>query len=88
MKRSEINQIIKDAKAFMVEKQFILPPWAYWSLEDWKKNKQSAKEIITNMLGWDITDFGYGDFHSRACFFLPFATENLMLTESLMLKRL
>ncbi len=68
MKRSEINQIIKDAKAFMVEKQFILPPWAYWSLEDWKKNKQGAEEIITNMLGWDITDFGSCDFHSRGLF--------------------
>jgi len=68
MKRSEINQIMKDAKAFMAEKQFILPPWAYWRLEDWKKNKQDAEEIINNMLGWDITDFGSGDFYSRGLF--------------------
>ncbi len=68
MKRSEINQIMKDAKAFMAEKQFILPPWAYWSLEVWKKNKRDAEEIINNMLGWDITDFGSGDFHSRGLF--------------------
>ena len=68
MKRSEINQIMKDAKAFMAEKQFILPPWAYWSLEDWKKNKEDTSEIINNMLGWDITDFGSGDFYSRGLF--------------------
>lgn len=68
MKRSEINQIIKDAKAFMAEKQFILPPWAYWSIDDWKKNKHDAEEIIINMLGWDITDFGSGDFYSRGLF--------------------
>ena len=68
MKRSEINQIMKDAKVFMAEKQFILPPWAYWSLEDWNKNKPNAEEIIANMLGWDITDFGSGDFYSRGLF--------------------
>lgn len=68
MKRSEINQILKDAKAFMAEKQFMLPPWAYWSVADWKKNKDDGQEIVENMLGWDITDFGSGDFNSRGLF--------------------
>ena len=68
MKRSEINQILKDAKAFMAEKQFMLPPWAYWSVSDWKKNKDDGQEIVENMLGWDITDFGSGDFNSRGLF--------------------
>lgn len=68
MKRSEINKIINDAKAFMSEKQFKLPPWAFWSPDDWKKNYLDADEIIENMLGWDITDFGSGDFHRRGLF--------------------
>ena len=68
MKRSEINSIIEDAKAFLSEKQFLLPPWAYWNIEDWKRNKDNAGEVITNMLGWDITDFGSGDFYSRGLF--------------------
>jgi D-lyxose ketol-isomerase len=68
MKRSEINQILKNAKAFMAKKQFILPPWAYWSVSDWKKNKEDALEITENMLGWDITDFGSGDFYKRGLF--------------------
>ncbi len=68
MKRSEINQIIKNAKAFMEERQFMLPPWAYWNLADWKRNKADAGEIISNMLGWDITDFGSGDFYARGLF--------------------
>jgi len=68
MKRSEINQIMKNAKSFMAEKQFILPPWAYWSIDDWKKNKEDASEIIENILGWDITDFGSGDFYKRGLF--------------------
>lgn len=68
MKRSEINQILINAKAFMAEKQFMLPPWAYWSVDDWKKNKTGAREIIENMLGWDITNFGSGDFYKRGLF--------------------
>lgn len=68
MKRSEINQIIKNAKVFMAEKQFILPPWAYWSVDEWKKKKRDAHEIIINMLGWDITDFGSGSFYTRGLF--------------------
>ena len=68
MKRSEINQILKNAKVFMAEKQFRLPPWAYWSMADWRKNKEDAQEIVENMLGWDITDFGSGDFYNRGLF--------------------
>ena len=68
MKRSEINQILKDAKEFMAQKQFILPPWSNWTFADWKVNKKDASEVIGNMLGWDITDFGSGDFHKRGLF--------------------
>lgn len=68
MKRSEINQIMRNAKTFMAEKQFMLPPWAYWSVADWKTRKEDAREIIDNMLGWDITDFGSGDFYKRGLF--------------------
>ena len=68
MKRSEINQIIESAKLFMAERKFFLPPWAYWSIADWKKNRENAHEIIENMLGWDITDFGSGNFRQRGLF--------------------
>jgi D-lyxose ketol-isomerase len=68
MKRSEINRILKNAKTFMSEKQFVLPPWAHWSIADWKRNKNNAQEVIENMLGWDITDFGSSDFYKRGLF--------------------
>ena len=59
---------MKNANAFMAESHFILPPWAYWSVADWKANKEDALEIIENMLGWDITGFGSGDFYIRGLF--------------------
>ncbi|MDR2233795.1 MAG: D-lyxose/D-mannose family sugar isomerase [Tannerella sp.] len=68
MKRSEINQIVANAKAFMTERKFFLPVWAYWNVDDWRKNKSGASEVIDNMLGWDITDFGSGDFYRRGLF--------------------
>ncbi len=68
MKRSEINRILKEAKAFMESKQFLLPPWAYWGVSDWKENRADTHEITENMLGWDITDFGSGDFLKRGLF--------------------
>jgi len=65
MKRSEINRILENAKAFLEERKFFLPVWATWSVADWLENKARAAEVIDNMLGWDITDFGSGDFYSR-----------------------
>lgn len=44
---------------------FKLPPWAYWKPEDWKGKYDSCSEIVDNMLGWDLTDFGSGDFHKE-----------------------
>jgi len=79
MKRSEINQILKSAKAFMKAKQFALPPWAYWSVSDWKENKNDGQEIINNMLGWDITDFGSGDFYQRGLFLFTIRNGKLNL---------
>lgn len=62
MKRSEINSILDEAIKFLNEMNFKLPPFAYWSPLDWKDKGDEYDEIRENMLGWDITDFGSGDF--------------------------
>ena len=63
MKRSEINQIINEAKNFLKKNNFILPPFGYWHSENWKSvSKNDIEEIINNSLGWDITDFGFNNF--------------------------
>ena len=61
MKRSEINSHIRDALDFFEKMNFRLPPWGYWKPEDWK-NRDGCGEIFSNQLGWDLTDFGSGNF--------------------------
>jgi len=65
MRRSEINVLIRQSIEFFDEMNFKLPPWAFWKPEDWKGKYESCSEIIDNMLGWDLTDFGSDDFHRR-----------------------
>ena len=62
MKRSEINAIMKDALKLFNEYKISLPPFAKWTPEEWKQKGEETQEIKDNMLGWDITDYGKGDF--------------------------
>jgi hypothetical protein len=63
MKRSQINQLQREAVQFFAAHHFRLPPWAFWRREDWEKNKNRTQEIKSLRLGWDLTDFGSGDFY-------------------------
>jgi len=62
MRRSEINKLISSSIEFFDQMNFKLPPWAYWTPEDWEGKYDICNEIVDNMLGWDLTDFGSGDF--------------------------
>lgn len=62
MKRSEINKIMKNAMDLFNEYKITLPPFVCWSPDEWTKKGDEVQEIKDNMLGWDITDFGQGDF--------------------------
>ena len=62
MKRSEINAAIRRMEAFAMRFHFALPPFCGWSPEDWQQKNHEFDEIRENMLGWDVTDYGAGDF--------------------------
>ena len=68
MKRSQINQIMRSADAFIRQQGFHLPPFAYWSPDDWRNKGPEVREIVDNRLGWDVTDFGWGDFKKVGLF--------------------
>ncbi|WP_338668444.1 D-lyxose/D-mannose family sugar isomerase [Pseudodesulfovibrio methanolicus] len=75
MKRSEINALIQDAKEFFASFKFALPPWAFWSPERWKGKGDS--EVVRNQLGWDLTDYGAGDFGKRGLILFTIRNGNL-----------
>lgn len=62
MKRSKANEIIQYTIDALQKASFPLPPFAYYTPEDWRNLGEDEIEIVENMLGWDITDFGSGDF--------------------------
>ncbi len=74
MKRSQINGLVADAVEFLDEKSFHLPPFAFWTPRDWAGKGPEAGEIRDCMLGWDVSDFGIGDFD--ACGLVLFTIRN------------
>lgn len=76
MKRSQINRLIDEAIGFFDSHKLKLPPWAYWTCKQWEEqladeikepdtHADETKEIRTHGMGWNVTDFGSGDFGSR-----------------------
>ncbi|MBN8216868.1 MAG: D-lyxose/D-mannose family sugar isomerase [Spirochaetes bacterium] len=81
MKRSEINARMKAAREFFRSMNFFLPPWAAWTPEAWRraleKDPDSISEIRENLLGWDLTDFGGGNFTKRGLLLFTIRNGNL-----------
>ena len=62
MKRSQINRAIRRMEEMIIRHGFALPPFCGWTPEDWKSRGHEYDEIRDNMLGWDVTDYGLGEF--------------------------
>ena len=62
MKRSRINEAIKRMEEMASNHGFKLPPFCSFTPEEWASKGKEYDEIRDNMLGWDITDYGQGDF--------------------------
>ena len=74
MKRSEVNSILRHSAAFIRSFGYILPPFAQWSPREMQARRAEIEGIVSARLGWDITDYGQGDF-ARLGLFL-FTTRN------------
>ena len=62
LRRSVINASVERAMEVFKHFGVSLPPFAFWSAEDWQRVGLEADEIRDCMLGWDVTDFGSNDF--------------------------
>ena len=81
MKRSEINKVLKEMDAFIEAHKFALPPFCRFTPEDWRETGSDYDEVRDNMLGWDITDYGLGDFSKVGFSLLTIRNGNLNLEE-------
>ncbi len=62
MNRSRVNALLQDAVTRFAARNIHLPPWAHWTPADWRAAGPACDEIRRHALGWDLTDFGSGDF--------------------------
>ncbi len=79
MKRSHINKIIAQADEMMRRFGFVLPPFAYWTPEAFRAQAASAAHVIDARCGWDITDYGAGQFDKMGLFL--FTLRNGLLSD-------
>lgn len=68
MKRSTVNTIMAEADELIRKYGFTLPPFAYWSPETFTDQKKRAQNVINARCGWDITDYGAGNFDEMGLF--------------------
>ena len=67
MKRSRINEIMAEADDMIRSYGFVLPPFANWTPDEFKA-RTDARRIVDARMGWDITDYGQGDYDNLGLF--------------------
>lgn len=69
MKRSTVNEILLEGDKFIRSFGYIMPPFAYWTPEELKSHTATDSGMIRDhMLGWDITDYGVGNYDEMGLF--------------------
>ena len=79
MKRSEINAALREMEQMVEKYRFALPPFCRFTPEEWREKGHDYDEIRDNMLGWDITDYGMGDFDRLGFSLITLRNGNLKL---------
>lgn len=79
MKRSEINAALKEMEQMVTEYRFALPPFCNFTPQQWQEKGHDYDEIRDNMLGWDITDYGMGNFDKMGFSLITIRNGNLKM---------
>jgi D-lyxose ketol-isomerase len=69
MKRSEINEIVKESVA-AINRVTAAPRWSLWTPEEWEQVLAITDEFFVGKWGNNVTDFGSGDFAQCGLFFI------------------
>ena len=62
MKRSEVNKALRELEAMCEAYHCYLPPFCHFTPKEWEDKGHEYDEVRDCCLGWDITDYGQGDF--------------------------
>jgi D-lyxose ketol-isomerase len=76
MKRSAINNIMREADDFIRSFGFLLPPFAYLTPDEFAARRDQLDGIVNARLGWDITDYGQGRFDELGLFLFTLRNGN------------
>ncbi|WP_206456140.1 D-lyxose/D-mannose family sugar isomerase [Aurantimonas marina] len=68
MKRSRVNEIIRQGDDFIRSFGYVMPPFAYLSPSEMKARRGDLSAIVERRLGWDVTDYGKGDYDRLGLF--------------------
>ena len=77
MKRSEINKALKELENACKKYSCFLPPFCHFTPEEWKEKGHEYDEVRDCMLGWDITDYGLGNFDKAGFSLITLRNGNL-----------
>lgn len=75
--RSRVNQIMRESEAFIRSFGYVLPPFAYWSPAEMKARRSEIQNIVDANMGWDITDYGLGNFDELGLFLFTVRNGNV-----------
>jgi len=73
MKRTEVDQQIDEAIAFIEKSGITLPHHARWDLETWYQHRDLAEEMRKRAIGWNVIDFGSADFYKTGVVLYTFS---------------
>ena len=77
MRRSEINKALREMEEMLQAHCVALPPFCYFTPQEWESKGHDYDEVRDNMLGWDITDYGQGRFEELGFSLITLRNGNL-----------
>ncbi|TFL17964.1 D-lyxose/D-mannose family sugar isomerase [Jannaschia formosa] len=79
MHRSRINRILAEGADTIARHGFALPPFAWWSPDELAARAAEARHVVDARCGWDVTDYGAGDWDRTGLFL--FTLRNGLLSD-------
>ena len=81
MKQSEINKALKEMEQMCRKYSFALPPFCHFTPSEWEEKGHEYYEVRECGLGWDITDYGLGDFDKVGFSLITIRNGNLKMSD-------